>query len=194
MKHPFLALAIVAIASLTLPTFAQNTPKIAVANPDAILANIQERKDMQSRFDQDRKTIENIALGKQQKIKDVSSRRDALKSDSPQWTQLNKELIETQVDFEVWGRIIQADLQRRFKQELRQLYDKVTAGVAELAAEKKIDLVTAEIVPDIPDNLDQVNPDQLRALMMRRNVLFVTSQLDITQAVIASMDAKYTKK
>jgi Skp family chaperone for outer membrane proteins len=39
-----------------------------------------------------------------------------------------------------------------------------------------------------------VNPDQLRALMTQRNVLFVASQLDITQDVIAAMDAKYTKK
>jgi Skp family chaperone for outer membrane proteins len=70
----------------------------------------------------------------------------------------------------------------------------VTAGVAEIAAEKHIDLVIAEIKPEIPENLDQVNPDQLRALMTQRNVLFVASQLDITQDVIAAMDAKYTKK
>ena len=70
----------------------------------------------------------------------------------------------------------------------------MTAGIADVAAEKHIDLVIAEIKPEIPENLDQINPDQLRALMTSRNILFVASQLDITNDVIAAMDAKYSKK
>jgi Skp family chaperone for outer membrane proteins len=177
-----------------LPTLAQNAPKIAVANPSTILMNLQETKDMQARLDQEKKTLGNIELDKRAKIKDLTSARDALKPDAPQYAEKNKELQAAQVDLEVWGRIMQADGQRTFKQQLKQLYDKVTAGVAEIAAEKHIDLVIAEIKPEIPENLDQVNPDQLRALMTQRNVLFVASQLDITQDVIAAMDAKYTKK
>jgi Skp family chaperone for outer membrane proteins len=194
MKLRSLAVAIVAAGSFALPTLAQNAPKIAVANPSTILMNLQETKDMQARLDQEKKTLGNIELDKRAKIKDLTSARDALKPDAPQYAEKNKELQAAQVDLEVWGRIMQADGQRTFKQQLKQLYDKVTAGVAEIAAEKHIDLVIAEIKPEIPENLDQVNPDQLRALMTQRNVLFVASQLDITQDVIAAMDAKYTKK
>jgi Skp family chaperone for outer membrane proteins len=194
MKLRSLAVAIVAAGSFALPTLAQNAPKIAVANPSTILMNLQETKDMQARLDQEKKTLGNIELDKRAKIKDLTSARDALKPDAPQYAEKNKELQAAQVDLEVWGRIMQADGQRTFKQQLKQLYDKVTAGVAEIAAEKHIDLVIAEIKPEIPENLDQVNPDQLHALMTQRNVLFVASQLDITQDVIAAMDAKYTKK
>jgi Skp family chaperone for outer membrane proteins len=194
MKLRSIAVAIVAAGSFALPSLAQNAPKIAVANPSTILMNLQETKDMQARLDQEKKTLGNIELDKRAKIKDLTSARDALKPDAPQYAEKNKELQAAQVDLEVWGRIMQADGQRTFKQQLKQLYDKVTAGVAEIAAEKHIDLVIAEIKPEIPENLDQVNPDQLRALMTQRNVLFVASQLDITQDVIAAMDAKYTKK
>ena len=194
MKLRSLGAVLIAAASLALPTFAQNAQKIAVANPSTILTNLQETKDMQSRLDQEKKSLSNIELDKRAKIKDLTSARDALKPDAPQYAEKNKDLQAAQVDLEVWGRIMQADGQRTFKQQLKALYDKVTAGIAEVAAEKKIDLVIAEIKPEIPDNLEQVNPDQLRALMTQRNVLFVSSQLDITNDVISAMDAKYTKK
>jgi Skp family chaperone for outer membrane proteins len=194
MKLRSLGAVLIAAASLALPTFAQNAQKIAVANPSTILTNLQETKDMQSRLDQEKKSLSNIELDKRAKIKDLTSARDALKPDAPQYAEKNKLLQAAQVDLEVWGRIMQADGQRTFKQQLKALYDKVTAGIAEVAAEKKIDLVIAEIKPEIPDNLEQVNPDQLRALMTQRNVLFVSSQLDITNDVISAMDAKYTKK
>jgi Skp family chaperone for outer membrane proteins len=189
-----LGTVLIAAASFALPTLAQNAPKIAVANPSSILMNLQETKDMQARLDQEKKTLGNIELDKRAKIKDLTSARDALKPDAPQYAEKNKELQAAQVDLEVWGRIMQADGQRSFKQQLRTLYDKVTAGIAEVAAEKHIDLVLAEIKPEIPENLDQINPDQLRALMTQRNILFVASQLDITNDVISAMDAKYTKK
>ncbi len=194
MKLRSLGAAIVAVASFALPTLAQNPPKIAVANPSTILMSLQETKDMQSRLDQDKKTLGNIELDKRAKIKDLTSARDALKPDAPQYAEKNKELMAAQVDLEVWGRIMQADSQRSFKLQLKQLYDKVTAGIADVAAEKHIDLVIAEIKPEIPENLDQINPDQLRALMTSRNILFVASQLDITNDVIAAMDAQYSKK
>ena len=194
MKLRSLGAVLIAAATFALPTLAQNAPKVAVANPSTILTNLQETKDMQARLDQEKKTLGNIELDKRAKIKDLTSARDALKPDAPQYAEKNKELQAAQVDLEVWGRIMQADGQRTFKQQLKSLYDKVTAGVAEVAAEKHIDLVIAEIKPEIPDNLEQINPDQLRALMTQRNVLFVASQLDITNDVVAAMDAKYTKK
>jgi Skp family chaperone for outer membrane proteins len=194
MKIRSLAAAFLVAAAFAVPASAQNPPKLAVANPSLILQNLQETKDMQARLDQEKKTLGTIELDKRQKIKDLTTQRDALKPDAPQYAEKNKELQAAQVDLEVWGRIMQADGQRSFKQQLRTLFDKVTAGIADYAAEKKIDLVLAEIKPEIPENLEQINPDQLRALMTQRNILFVTSQLDITNDVIAAMDAKYSKK
>jgi Skp family chaperone for outer membrane proteins len=195
MKLRSLAAMLIAAASFALPASAQNAQiKIAVANPSSILMNLQETKDMQARLDQEKKTLGNIELDKRAKIKDLTSARDALKPDAPQYAEKNKELQAAQVDLEVWGRIMQADGQRSFKTQLKTLYDKVTAGIADVAAEKHIDLVLAEIKPEIPDNLEQVNPDQLRALMTQRNILFVASQLDITNEVVAAMDARYAKK
>jgi len=193
MKLRYLGAVLIAAASFAIPATAQNAQKIAVANPSRILTDLQETKDLQARLDQEKKTLGNIELDKRAKIKDLTSARDALKPDAPQYADKNKELQAATVDLEVWGRIMQADGQRTFKQQLKTLYDKVTSGIADVAAEKHIDLVLAEIKPEIPDNLEPINPDQLRALMTQRNILFVASQLDITNDVIATMDAKYAR-
>ncbi len=194
MNLRLLNVAMIAIFSFSLPTLAQNAPKIVVANTETILMSIQEWKDMQSQREQRIKTLQNIELDKVAKIKNLTSSRDALKSDAPHYAQKNKDLINAQIDLEVWRRIMQADEQRHFKQQIKELSDKVTAAVADVAAQKHYDLVLAEIKPEIPANLDQVNPQQLKDLLTSRNILFVASQYDITSDVIAAMDAKYTKK
>jgi Skp family chaperone for outer membrane proteins len=71
------------------------------------------------------------------------------------------------------------------------LWDKVTAAVAEVATQKGYDLVLADSREEIPDDIDRVTGEQLQALIHTRNVLFASAQTDITQDVIASMDAKY---
>src|SRR5689334_18671585 len=109
MKLRSLGAALIAVASFALPTVAQNAPKIAVANPSTILMSLQETKDMQARLDQEKKTLGNIELDKRAKIKDLTSARDALKPDAPQYAEKNKELMAAQVDLEVWGKIMQAD-------------------------------------------------------------------------------------
>jgi Skp family chaperone for outer membrane proteins len=193
MKLRLISVAIIAVA-FSLPTLAQNAPKIAVANPEFILQNLREWKDMQAQLEQEVKTLQNIELDKVAKLKDLTSSRDALKSDAPQYAQKNKDVLAAQIDLDVWRRIMHADQQRTFKRQIEQMYDKVTAGVADVAAERHYDLVIAEIKPQTPANLDQVTPQQLSDLLTSRNILFVASQLDITNDVIAAMDAKYTKK
>ena len=68
---------------------------------------------------------------------------------------------------------------------------KKTAAVAEVATSKGIDLVIAEQRPEFPDNLDQFNVEQVRAIINQRNILFSTATADLSNDVINAMDAKY---
>jgi Skp family chaperone for outer membrane proteins len=165
--------------------------KIAIANPAKIFNDIQETKDLKAKMESERKTLEATELEKRQKLKDLQTQRDTLKPDSPQYGELNKQLVQASIDFEVWGRIQQAEIQRMQKQQMKSLFDRITAGVAQVATQRQLDLVIAEQRPEFPDNLDQLNVDQLRALINQRNVLFSSPVVDISSEVIAAMDAAY---
>lgn len=194
MRSPYLP-AVVALAVTLAFAFqarAQTSiAKVAIANPARIFNEIQETKDLKAKMEADRKVIEATDLEKRQKIKDLQAQRDTLRPDSPQFSELNRQLLQAGVDYEVWGRLQQAEVQRQQKIQMKALYDKITAAVAEVAAKRGIDLVIAQQDPDFPENLDQINVDQLRMLINQHNVLYHTPVVDISSEVIAVMDAKY---
>jgi outer membrane protein len=175
-----------------LPAAAQ-TPaaKVAIANPARIFNEIQETKDLKAKMESDRKTLEATELEKRTQLRDLTAQRDALKPDSQAYAELNQKLLQASIEFEVWGRMQQAEVQRRQKQQMVALFNKITAAVAKVATQQGIDLVIAEQRPEIPDNLDPVDINVLRNLINQRNVLFNTPAVDLSDKVIATMDADY---
>jgi len=157
--------------------------RIAVASPGQIFNSIQETKDISA--------LEAERQQKEQKVRDLTQALQLLKPDSPGYADTRSEAERKSVDYEVWVKVTQADQERDAKLQLRALWDKVTASVAEVATQKGYDLVLADSREEIPDDIDRVTGEQLQALIHTRNVLYASAQTDITQDVIASMDAKY---
>jgi Skp family chaperone for outer membrane proteins len=165
--------------------------RIAVASPGQIFNSIQETKDISAQRDAMRKNLEAERQQKEQKVRDLTQALQLLKPDSPGYADTRSEAERKSVDYEVWVKVTQADQERDAKLQLRALWDKVTASVAEVATQKGYDLVLADSREEIPDDIDRVTGEQLQALIHTRNVLYASAQTDITQDVIASMDAKY---
>jgi Skp family chaperone for outer membrane proteins len=170
---------------------AQTAQKIAVANPAKIFNELQETKDLKAKMDDDGKTLQATDAEKRQKLKDLQAQRDTLKEGTPQYDDMNKQLMSASVEYEVWNRLQQAELQREQKTQIKTLFQKIATTTGEVAKQRGIDLVLAEQEPEFPDNIDQINTDQLRQLIAERNVLYDSGALDISNEVIASMDAKY---
>ena len=166
--------------------------KIAVANAGKIFKEIKEKKDWEQKMTQDQKTLQDTAFQKQQKVKALTDQRDNLRTDSPQYADKDKELQTAKIDYAGWAQIQEAEQQRTNKMQTKALFDKIVNAVAEVATSKGIDLVIADQNPEMPEDfMDKANLEQLRAFLGQRNVLYSSPQVDITQDVITSMDAKY---
>ena len=94
-------------------------------------------------------------------------------------------------EYEAWQKIVQADLERQQKMQMKAIFDRITESIGQVASSRQIDLVIAGVRPELPDNLDQINTNDLRARLISRNVLFSVPQVDISNDVIAAMDARY---
>jgi len=189
----FCLLAIVVLTGLAISP-ARAEMKIAIANPARIFNEMQETKDLKVKLENDRKSLEAQEREKREKIKALQDERDQLKSDTPQYAERNKALLSAAIEFKTWGEIMQADVQRTQKIQMKSLFEKIQAATAEVAKEKGISLVIAEQKPDVPDNLEQITVDQLRLVITQRNVLFAEEATDISNEVIALVDAKYKKQ
>ena len=170
--------------------FAQEA-KIGIVNPARCFAEMQETKDLKAKLENDRKALEAEVNQRQQAVKDLQAARDLFKPDSPQYQEADQKFMKAAIEFDTWSKITQAQLQGQQKQQMKTLFDKIVAATGEVAQQKGLDMVLADQRPEMPDNLTQVTVDQLRAMLNGRNILYSTDKVDLNNAVIAALDAKY---
>ena len=187
-----LLIALSLVAGLAVsPAAAQQEPtRVATANTGQIFNQIRETKDLQQKMDEQRKQLAQQEQAKRAAVNAIQEARNQFKPESQQYQEKNAELMRAAIEFETWGRVNQADMTRAQKQQMKTLFDKIEAAVGEVAKQRGFDLVIADQRGEI-NNLEQLNPDQLRVLLNQRIVLFAGPKADITNDVIAHMDKNY---
>jgi len=183
--------SLLGLACLAAPVGAQQAPRVAIANTARILNELQETKDLNQKIQNDLTTLEAERKIREQKVKDLQAVRDALKSDSPQFAEKNKEWMNENFQYQIWIQMQKTFLESEQKRQMKQLFDKIEQTVAEVATQKGIDLVLAEQRTEVPENLDAITVDQLKAVIGQRNVLHHSAAVDLTNDIITAMDAKY---
>jgi Skp family chaperone for outer membrane proteins len=192
--NPRFSMFLCLIAALipSAPAAAQTQPtRVAIANPARIFQEIQETKDLKQAMENKGKTLGDQKFAKEAKIKDLQANRDQLRPDAPQYADRNRELLAATMEYQVWMQMSQADMQSEQKRQMLNLFNKIQAAVQKVAAARGIDLVVSAHNPEFPENIDQLNVDQVRQIINSRNVLFVKPELDISNDVIAEMDKAY---
>jgi Skp family chaperone for outer membrane proteins len=186
-----LAASALAVLLLAPAAMAQDAIRVGTANPAKIFDEIRETQDLKTRLEAERKLLEQSDLERKQRLRDLQEARNQLRPDSPQYQQRNQELMQAGVEYEVWVRMQQAELGRRQKEQLRTIFDKIAAAVSEVASQKGFDLIVSDQRPPIPENLEQIDINQLRELINRRTVLYSAPKADISEDVIALLNARY---
>lgn len=192
MGRAFCLTVLATLFAAAVPAGAQDRPlKIAIANPARVFSDIQETKDLRGKMENLRKGLAAEDQQRKAELNDLQTQRQQLKPDSPQYAEKNKELLQKAIEYETWGKMQQANMQHEQKLQMKTLFDKIEVAVAEIAKQRQIDIVIAEQKPDFPDDIDAINVDQLRMLINQRNVLYAAPEQDISNEVIALLDARY---
>jgi Skp family chaperone for outer membrane proteins len=165
--------------------------RIAVADPSRIFSEMQETKDLKEKMETERQRLFGMEKEKRENLTKIQKQRDELKPDHPQYEELNKQLMQAAVEFKNWGDFAKLEAERNQKRQLRSLFGKIQSAVSEIARRDGIDLVIANQQPELPQNLDQINYNQLRELINQRDVLYAGEKADISSAVIALLDSQY---
>ena len=191
-RRSLCSLAVVAAATLVAPfAVAQDAPRIAVVNPAKVFNEMQETKDLKQKMEADRKTITDEGQRRGQEVDEAKKRRALFNEGTDDFNKANKEYLEKVISAQAWQELIKADLQRQQKSQMKNLFEKIEQATKDVAQAKKIDIVFVEQKTDLPSDLDQINVDQLRGLINQRTILFNNGRFDITNDVLAAVDAKY---
>ncbi len=164
--------------------------RIAAVNPSRIFNEMQETKNLKESLEGERVRLTALEKEKREELQKLQNQRNQLKADTPQWDELNNKLMDAALEFQLWGQSTKAKAERNQKKQLKVLFDHIEQAVAEVAKRDGYDIVVADQRPDLAENIEQLNIDQVRALINSRNVLYVSPKADISDTVIALMDSK----
>ena len=195
-KLPLLALC----ALTTLPTAfaaaedAAGTVRIACANPQRILQQMQETKDRNAAMEGERASLIAQEKAKIEEIQTLRKQRDELlKKGTPDYRAKTEEILKKTTEVQIWAKVKEEEVNRRHKEGIKELFDKINAAIEQIAREKKIDMVIADYSVDLPDDVDSITPEQLHSMIRQKNVLFVNKGVDISSEVVTRLDAGYKK-
>lgn len=165
--------------------------KVAICNPLEAMRQSQEYRDVVGQVQSNRKAITVEAETKKNEIKSLTDQLNIMQPNTDEYATKNKEVLQKTIEFRVWVELHQRELDRQQKVQTKAMFDKVLAAIKVVAANEKINLVMADQHQDIPDKLDDIEPDVLNRLIVQWNILFKDTSLDITQKVVLQLDKQY---
>jgi len=189
-----LALSAAALLLPARPVAAQEAPKIATVNIAKVFNEMQETKDLKQKMESDRTAIQNEGKRRSDELEEAKKARQIFNEGSEDFNKKNREVIQKAIELQTWQELIKADLARQQKSQMRNLFEKIEAATKEVADMKKLDLVIIEQkveLPTDPGQFDQMNIDQVRALINQRNLMYNNGKFDVTNEVLAKVDEKY---
>lgn len=186
---PAVAASLLLGAVAAAPAAAQSQ-KIAVVNTSRVFKEMAETKAMSAKNLEEFTAMQKEGAGKVEAIKQLRAQRDNTKPDHPQYDDLNSKLVSASIELRVWEESRKAMMDAKQKRQTKALFDKIQKAVAEIAQKDGIELVLSDS-DTLPEDIDQISPNQLRGAILAQSVIFASKNADITEKVLALLDAQF---
>lgn len=184
---------LIGVALLASSAFAQSQPtKVGVINVGKVFNSLQETKDVKDKLQSDQRSLKAEMDGHQQELNSLKQQRDStLKPGTPQYQDMTQQLEKKSITYDTELKIKQLGLQQQQTQQLKAIYDKITAAVTDMAKKRGLDLVLVENNPPFPADVADMEPTALSHLINDRNMMYVSPSVDLTNDAVTALDAGY---
>jgi Skp family chaperone for outer membrane proteins len=117
-----------------------------------------------------------------------------LKAGTAEYETAIKDLRRAQIEAKLAEAVAQDEVSRTVKTNTRKMLDKVVATVETIAKENGAALVLNDIRPPTftEAQFDQMSMNDYQQVISNRTIVYASPEADITNAVVARLDASYT--
>jgi Skp family chaperone for outer membrane proteins len=200
----FVTVLVVCAAAMIIANFVTGAEKAAPAQPSAsprgeepkclkigivsvrkifedCKRNVKYRRDLTEERDKLETELEKLS----KEIDLEKTGLKTLKQGSPDYLSSMKEILEKQARLQAQQEFFKRQMDIREQTIIEALFKDVVSAVDVVAKEKNLDLVLEKSVPDLP----AANSNELTLIISTHKVLYNAGCEDITQAVLAKVDA-----
>jgi len=179
----------VALVSTVGAQFAQGSTKVAVVNIAAASEKYAKTADLEAQFDAVRRKLNQERDSMKEKIEKANrSLQEELKPGTDEYRARRKQVALMEAELQWFVESEGQKVEKGLADSLRSIFDDIHAAVREVAQEKGVEIVLAsdQLPADSPDS-----PTQVRQHILLQKVLYWTPGLDLTEDVIAKLNARY---
>jgi Skp family chaperone for outer membrane proteins len=166
--------------------------RAAIVNIPRVFDEIQETKDAKVRLSQERQRLAAEQKTKLEQLQSIKAEGGNFRRGSDQYAEWRQRFMRATIQQQAWEATAKQEMDWRVKLQTRETFEKIATAVAEYATSNQLDLVLSDHQPMVSDEeLEKIPVEQIGALIDRRRVIYASKNADISDAIIASLDAKY---
>lgn len=175
------------IAQDAADTAVPTAPRVAVCDVALAFEQYNRAKDLGRQMETRQSEMAAEDERRVAAITRANGNLEALAVQSPEYQRAQDEYQRLVLEHQVWRQFEQARLVREHRLLTEQMYSEILRVIEEYARENGLDLV---LYRDIVD-LQSETTAELQLKMTQRKVLYNSSAMDITDAVIRRLNAQY---
>jgi uncharacterized membrane protein (UPF0127 family)/Skp family chaperone for outer membrane proteins len=128
----------------------------------------------------------------QKQLNDLQKQIDDAVQKKTSRAELADLMDEKSMQFQMEEKGLKLAITHAVGRQLKKGFDQIQTAVQDLAATKGLDLVLVDDAPMVPPNAADINNlDSLAKLLLNREVLYVSDQVDFTAEVIAQLNSHF---
>ena len=180
-----------AVLALTGALWAQGAPpptgRVASIDIGMAIAEYQRWKDATEELQQHDQNLKLEEEQRRTRIDALQATVEAMDRNDPTYLKKMSEVLEAKIEYGTWGQVQQAHTSREFALVTDRVYQDILHATAEIARQAGYDLV---VYFDQYQRVS-INPDEVRAQVLSRRVIYANAAVDITQLVLDKLNADY---
>ena len=183
--------ATMVLAGVAQAAGAQADPqaKVAIVNVALASESYAKTSDLEAQFEQLRVKFRDEISAKRDRLeRGVKALREEFKPGTAEFDQRQRELAQLEWELQYFQEVEGRKLERSLAASLRQIFADIQRAVGQVAQERGYDVVLAAdaLPPDAPDTTNMA-----RQQILLQKVLYWNPRVDLTQDVIARLNAQY---
>jgi len=163
---------------------------VATCNVVEILNNCQKAKDLTAKLNKERGRIEKEVEKRSEAIDNLTKELKLLTSGSEEFEQRFAEKQRLMINREAWLKFEQTKAMRTHQKLTREMYIEVQKAVGIVAKGRGFNIVFHQQ----RGKLRAATTAEMRAEILRRQVVYSDEAVDITASVLSSLNAAYRSK
>jgi len=184
--------AFLALTSIVLGQQGAGAVNVAVVNLPEASERYQKTADLEAQFETVRSKLNEQRAAMKEKVDKLTrSLQEELKPGTEAYAARQKEVAMQEAELQWFVESQSQAVEQGLADSLRQIYDDIRRVVGEVALERGIDVVLAS--DQLPPQTSGP-PNQVRQQILLQKVVYWSPRVDITDEVVARLNARYQKK